>query len=269
MLVNKISGLNFKGTTKCYVTSDVHQEAKRFADFLEKISKNSRNLSNVLLLNNGDLFGGIYSRNLTKKLLIDFKKQNKDIEVVTGLGNNDFISEPGYDEPEIKLNPETQHQFLKTTIKDFNDAGIKVVCANIKDKNNKQPEGIKPYSIVCRDGDRILITGYCVERTDKALKNNYNLLKEEDTVNLLEKWVEDEKPDAIVLLNHDYEGPCKKIKQLAEDKGIKIDFIVGGHDHEHLYHNPEEKIIVPAPFARQMFTFNLSIPAKQQKNHPK
>ena len=266
MIENNINNnVNFKGTTDCYVLSDVHQEARKFAEFLDTISKNSKNVSNVLLLNNGDLFGGVYSRNLTKNLLIDFKKKNPYIEVVTTLGNNDFISEPGYDENGAAQNAQTQHSFIKSAIKDFNKAGIKVVCANIKDKSGNIPDGGQPYSTVYRDGDKILITGYCIERKDKSMQDNYNLLKEEETIDLLKKAIDKEKPDAVILLNHDYKGVCKKLKQHAETNGIKIDFTVGGHDHEHSYHDLKERVYHPQAFAREMFNFKLVIPSKEQK----
>ena len=266
----KNNSVSFKGTTNCYVLSDVHQEARKFADFLNTISQNSGNMSNVLLLNNGDLFGGVYSRNLTKQLLIDFKKKNPHVEVVTTLGNNDFISEPGYDETGVKQTPETQHKFLKKTIEDFDKAGIKVVCANIKDKNNRIPNGVQPYTTVYRDGDKILITGYCIERkNDKSLQDNYNLLKEEETIDILKKAIDEEKPDAVVLLNHDYKGTCEKLKQYAKDTGIKIDFTVGGHDHEHSYHDFDERVYHPQAFAKEMINFKLVLPSKQQKEQSK
>lgn len=261
-----VKNINFKGTTKCYLMTDIHQEARKFAEFLNHISRNSENTSNVLFLNNGDLFGGIYSRTLTKNLLIDFKKKNPHIEIVTTLGNNDFISEPGCEEPTTQNNPQTQNEFFRAAVTDFSKAGIKVVCANIRDKNGNMPDCIKPYTVVNRDMNRILITGYCINRKDKSVTENYDMLEEEETINELKKAIEKEKPDAVILLNHDYQKICEKLQKYAKEKGIKIDFTVGGHDHEHSYHNPQERIFQPAAFAREMFTFRLKIPSKQQKS---
>ncbi len=262
MLVNNIGKPSFKGTTNCYVTADIHQEARKFAGFLKNISQQSKNTSNVLFLNSGDLFGGIYSRNLTKDLLIDFAEKNPHIAIVTTLGNNDFISEPGYDEPGVINNAETQHQFFKKAIKDFNSANIDIVCANIRTKDGKIPEGIKPYTVVYRDGDKILVTGYCIGRDAKAYKDNYYALNEEQTTDELKKAIDKEKPDAVVLLNHDFKTTCEKLNQYAEEKGFKIDFSIGGHDHDHLYNNEQQRVFHPAAYAKEMFNFKLNINAK-------
>ena len=77
VLLNKnIIGTAFKGTTAIRAVTDSHQEARAESAFLSKIAKDAEKQNNILLLNAGDLFGGVYSRDLMSDLYIQFKKSH-------------------------------------------------------------------------------------------------------------------------------------------------------------------------------------------------
>ena len=156
---------NFKGTTAIRALTDSHQEARAESELLSKISEDARKQNNILLLNCGDLFCGVYSRDLMSDLYLEFKKNNQNVEVVMTIGNNDPISSKDKYAPKNPADGRNSIQYFKDTIKDFEENGISVVCANVQDKDTgKCPDWIKPYTIVERDGDRIFVTGFCIDR---------------------------------------------------------------------------------------------------------
>ena len=83
---------NFKGTTAIRAVTDSHQEARLESTFLSKVAEDAKKQNNILLLNCGDLFCGVYSRDLMSDLYLRFKKENPNVEVVMTIGNNDPIS---------------------------------------------------------------------------------------------------------------------------------------------------------------------------------
>ncbi|MBO8431638.1 hypothetical protein IAC76_09655, partial [Spirochaetes bacterium] len=54
----------FGGITKIYAIADSHQETRKTAAFLSKILHDNENNTNVLFLNCGDIFKGIYPKQL-------------------------------------------------------------------------------------------------------------------------------------------------------------------------------------------------------------
>ena len=148
----------FKGTTRVYALTDSHQETRKTSAFLSKILSNEKENKNVLFLNGGDMFKGIYPRPLERDIYIKTKKAKPDIEMVTTIGNNDF----GFNNIQLS--------FLKDTIKTFSDNRIHTVCANVFKENGEYLDNVKPYVIIERDGDKNFITGFCI--------NNINVKKE-------------------------------------------------------------------------------------------
>ena len=129
-----ISTPNFRGTTAIRAVTDSHQEARAESELLSKVAEDAKKQNNILLLNCGDLFCGVYSRDLMSDLYLQFKKSNPNVEVVMTIGNNDPISSKDKYAPK---NPEDKRngiQFFKDSIKEFEDNGINVVCANVVDK---------------------------------------------------------------------------------------------------------------------------------------
>lgn len=249
----------FKGTTAIRAVTDSHQEARAESEFLSKIAQDAKKQNNILLLNSGDLFCGVYSRDLMSDLYLKFKKSNPNVEVVMTIGNNDPISSKDKYAPKNPTDKRNSIEFFKDTIKEFEENGINVVCANIVDKESgKCPDWIKPYTVVERDGDRIFVTGFCIDRLpNKAL--NIDVLSQTDAFENLKSAIEEEKPDSIIVLNHDYSNTSRSLFKYAQQQGIKIDLIVGGHDHDNPKSEPEINMYCPKSFSKSMFEMDLQI----------
>ena len=255
----QVSSTNFSGTTAIRAVTDSHQEARAESQFLSKISKEAKKQNNILLLNCGDLFCGVYSRDLMSDLYLQFKKSNPNVEVVMTIGNNDPISSRDKYAPKDPFDKRNGIQFFKDTIKEFEDNGINVVCANVVDKDTRKcPEWVKPYTVVERDGDRIFVTGFCIDRLpNKAL--NIDVINQTEAFDMLKSAIGEEKPDSIIVLNHDYTNTSKKLFDYAKEQGIKIDLIVGGHDHDNPKSDPEINLYSPKCFSKSMFEMDLQI----------
>ena len=52
----------FGGTTAIRALTNSHQEARAESKLLSKIAQDAKNNNNILALNCGDLFGGVFSR---------------------------------------------------------------------------------------------------------------------------------------------------------------------------------------------------------------
>lgn len=61
---NKQKYQPFTGLTKIYAITDSHQETRKTRAFLSEILHETTNDKNVLFLNCGDMFKGIYPQNL-------------------------------------------------------------------------------------------------------------------------------------------------------------------------------------------------------------
>lgn len=237
----------FNGTTKICALTDSHQETRKECALLTQIAQAAKVNDNVLALNCGDLFKGIYPRELEVDSYLELKRQNPNLEIVMTLGNNDFgFNEEGF-------------QYLKDTVKKFDENGIQMVCANIFEKSSdKRPDWVKPYTIVKRDGDKIFVTGFCVDNinTDKYgiyPKNPKDVLLE------LKQNILEEKPDAIIVLNHDWFTNSVELAEFVKKQGIKIDLIIGGHEHDKFKPNKDLNIYYPEAFNGSMYRFDLVI----------
>ena len=249
----------FSGTTAIRALTDSHQEARAESELLSKISQDAKKQNNILLLNCGDLFCGVYSRDLMSDLYLQFKKSNPNVEIVMTIGNNDPISSKDKYAPKNPDDKRNGIQFFKDSIKEFEENGINVVCANVLDKETgKNPDWVKPYTVVERDGDRIFVTGFCIDRLpNKAL--NIDVLPQTDAFETLKSAIDKEKPDSIIVLNHDYSNTSRDLFEYAKSQGIKIDLIIGGHDHDNPKSQPEINLYSPQCFSKSMFEMDLQI----------
>ena len=84
------SSQSFNGLTKIYAMTDSHQESRRTSAFLSKILAEAKKDKNVLFLNCGDMFKGIYSQPLERDCYLAMKEAKPDTEMVFTIGNNDF-----------------------------------------------------------------------------------------------------------------------------------------------------------------------------------
>ena len=110
---------NFKGTTAIRAVTDSHQEARAESEFLSKVAEDAKKQNNILLLNCGDLFCGVYSRDLMSDLYLQFKKSNPNVEVVMTIGNNDPISSKDKYAPKNPDDKRSGIQFFKDSIKRY------------------------------------------------------------------------------------------------------------------------------------------------------
>lgn len=256
---------SFKGTTPIRAVTDSHQEARKECELLSKIADDAKKQNNILLLNCGDLFGGVYSRDLMKDLYLQFKKSNPNVEIVMTIGNNDPISgKDKYVKSTCPFGNTDSIDYLKQTIREFEENDINVVCANLTDKQTGEyPDWIQPYKVVERDGDRIFVTGFCIDRLPSSL--GVNTMDQVSAFKKLQKYIDAEKPDSIIVLNHDYGNTSQALYDYAKSKGIKIDLIIGGHDHDNPDSDTEKNIYCPKAFSSSMFEMDLKIKDKISK----
>ncbi len=257
--------MSFKGTTAIRAVTDSHQEARREAALLSKVASDAKDKDNILLLNCGDLFCGVYNRDLMVDNYLRFKKHASNVEVVMTIGNNDpFSIKDKYIKTDAARQSESSVDFLKNAIRKFEDNGIHVVCANLTDKKTGDyPDWIKPYQIVERDGDRIFVTGFCIDRLTPSL--GVNVIDQVSAFEKLKSAIEEEQPDSIIVLNHDYYDTSKSLMDWAKKQGIKIDLIIEGHDHNNIPSDVENNIYCPKCFSLSMLEMDLQIKNKKNK----
>ena len=237
--------INFKGITNIYSLTDTHQDTRKTRTLLSETVNTAQKNNNVLLLNCGDMFKGIYSRELEADSFIKAKELAPNLEIVTTLGNNDF----GFNNEHLK--------YLINTIKNFAQKGIKTVSANIfSAESGKRPKWIKPYTIIERDGDKNFITGFCIDNinSDEIVTH-----PPKEVIQELKKAIEREKPDNIIILNHDYLGSSIDILNYSKSQNIPVDIIIGGHDHipgGHLH--TDENIFYPPAFSEGLLNFKIN-----------
>ena len=245
MNLNNHYSSSFRGTTKIYAISDSHQETRKTSAFLSKILDESKRNKNVLFLNCGDIFKGIYPKTMERDCYLKLKEANPDIEMVMTLGNNDFgFNKDGLD-------------YLIDTVKTFSDKGIKTVCANIFDKDGNRPDWLKPYTIIERDGDRTFVTGFCIDNINTA---KYGIIpkKQDEVLDEICENIKQEKPDNVVILNHDYMPVSKEIIEKCKKNGVDVDIIIGGHDHEFVQPDRALNIYYPQSFCDSMYQMNIT-----------
>lgn len=229
-------------STNIYAITDSHQESRNLSRLLSGIYNFEQNSDKeFLILDAGDLFKGIYDKNLSVNAYIKIKKLLPKAQIIITLGNNDF----GFKKFDF--------EYLKTTIERFGNNGIHIVCANLKDtKTNSYPDWVSRYKILNINGEKILITGFCLNNSC-AKKFGYELLQPEETYQTLLEEVTDNY-DRIIVLNHHWYPYSKNLTQIAGN----IDLIIGGHEHSPIEPDFENNIFYPYSFARSMYKMELN-----------
>ncbi len=243
-------GMSFCGKTYFYAFTDIHQNAELHCKYINKLIEKAKTNNNIVLLDNGDIFKGLYPKNSLINTYSTAKKLAPNLEIIYNVGNND----PGFKEYDSKI--------FREYLKILNQSGVKVISANIKDgKTGKIPEGVNPYVIVNRDGDNILYTGFVVDkiRSDFATIDSFNSL---DALEKLAPEIKSKMKEynckGFVILLHDKEENAFKIRQKALELGLNPEFIIGGHVH-HTFSDESKNIYYPEPFGLSMMNFNLDI----------
>lgn len=227
--------------TNIYAITDSHQESRNLGLLLSGIYKFEKdNSSPFLILDAGDLFKGIYDKNLSVNAYIKLKQLLPNAQIFITVGNNDF----GFSKPDF--------EFLKQTILKFEQAGINVVCSNILDIETEQnATWVNQYKIIEINGQRILITGFCLNNSC-AKKFGYCMLSPQDGLTKLLAKIK-EPYDKLIILNHHWLTESEKLYTFAQSQDIKIDLIIGGHEHSPMPPDFQNNIYYPLSFARGMY----------------
>jgi len=248
MLINNgltNTNINFDGKTRIFALTDSHLQTRGKCALLTKIINYAGKHDNVLALDGGDMFKGIYPPQAEVDSYITAKKLRPNLEIVINIGNND----PGTNAPAF--------EFFKKSVKTLSDNGIHVISANTKNKATGKPiEGVKPYAIVNRDGDKVMVAGFCI---NNLTHTTYGLKSEEPKKILegLKQAIEEEKPDGLIILNHDWFTQSQELMKFSKDKGIKVDLMIGGHEHDKFEPDTKSRIYYPEAFNKSMYQFDL------------
>lgn len=234
-----------------FALTDCHQEARKlcclFSGIMARAADKGRN---TLICDCGDLFKGIYDKNLCVDAYLKLRNKLPEAKIVVAVGNNDFgFNNEGFD-------------FLVNTAKKFNQANIHFLCANIIDsETGKYPKWVDPYILLEINGKRILITAFCFNMMKmqryglKMIGISEAFTKMLDTV----KYID---PDAFIVLNHALLPSSLELSDISIKAGINIDLLIGGHEHSVMEPIADKHIYYPQAFSRNMLRFNLDISSK-------
>lgn len=231
--------------TNIYAITDSHQESSHLSRLLSEIYRcEKNNTKHFLLFDSGDLFKGIYDRDLSVNAYLKLKELLPQAEIFITLGNNDF----GFKKEDF--------QYLKSTVEKFNKAGITFVCGNLTgQETGKSVDWVPKYKIIEINNRRILITGFCVNNSC-VKKFGLELIQPELAFTNLINSI-NESYDKIIILNHHWYTYSKALKDYAKNKGINIDLIIGGHEHSQIKPDYENNIFYPLAFARTLYKMTL------------
>ncbi len=220
--------------TNIYAITDSHQESRNLSRLLSGIYTTEKDSNEpFLVLDAGDLFKGIYDKELSINAYLKLKSLLPQAQIFITIGNNDF----GFKKADF--------EYLKSTIERFEHAGISVICANLT------PTLTPRYKIIEINNTKYLITGFCLNNSC-AKKFNCELLPPEETFRTLINSIT-EPYDKIIVLNHHWYTYSLSLKNFAKENNINIDLIIGGHEHSPIPPDFENNIFYPLSFARTMF----------------
>lgn len=229
-----------------FALTDCHQEARKLCQLFSGIIRRApKNGKNTLICDCGDLFKGIYDRNLCVDSYLQLRQQLPEAKIVLALGNNDF-----------GFNAES-FDFLKQTAKRFNQANIHLLCANLRDiDTDTYPQWVDPYILLDINQKKFLVTAFCVNYI-RLQKYGLYLEKISDAFLRLKETIKYIQPDACIILNHALMPSSLELRHLADENEIPLDLILGGHEHESLAPDTYNHIYYPAAFSRTALHFDM------------
>ena len=234
-----------------FALTDCHQEARKlcylFSGIIARAAPKGRN---TLICDCGDLFKGIYDKNLCVDAYLKLRKCLPEAKIVVAVGNNDFgFNNQGF-------------EFLVHTAKKFNQANIHFLCANIIDlETGKYPKWADPYILLEINGKRILLTAFCFN----MMKMQHYGLKMTGISEAFTKMLDTVKyiaPDAFIVLNHALLPSSLELAELAAKSGVNLDLLIGGHEHSVMEPIIDKRIYYPQAFSRTMLRFNMDMSSK-------
>ena len=231
-----------------FALTDCHQEARKLCCLFGGIIKRApRGGKSTIICDCGDLFKGIYDRNLCVDAYLKLRKQLPEAKIVIAVGNNDF----GFNNE--------QFDFLLQTAKRFNQANIHLLCANITDINTgKYPKWVDPYILLEIGNKKIMVTSFCFNLM-KMQRYGLKMLNIADTFINLQETIKHIAPDAFIVLNHALLPSSLELYDIAEQYGTHIDLLIGGHEHSILEPIADKRIYYPQAFSRTMLKFTLDL----------
>ena len=201
--------------TNIYAITDSHQESRNLSRLLSGIYSLEKSSKNpFLILDAGDLFKGIYDKDLSVNAYLKIKELIPQSQIFITIGNNDF----GFKKADF--------EYLKSTIEKFAKAGINVVCANIIDNSTqKSVDWVDRYKIITINNQRILITGFCL---NNSCANKFKCTLVEIKQSLKELINKIKEPyDKLIILNHHWYSDSKNLYDYAKENNIKVCFNAG------------------------------------------
>ena len=226
-----------------YALTDSHQESRNLSHLLSGIYNYEKdNNAPFIILDGGDLFKGIYDKDLSVNAYLKIKELLPQAQIFLTLGNNDF----GFKKADF--------EYLKNTVMKFKNVGIEFVCANIYDsKTDKCADFVPQYKILEIDNKKILITGFCVNNSC-AKKFGYTLKPMEEAYQELINSIK-EPYDKVIVLSHHWYTYSRDLKEFSKTTKSEIDLIIGGHEHSPIAPDFERKIFYPLSFAKSLYRF--------------
>ena len=229
-----------------FAMTDCHQEARKLCCLFSGILKRAPQMGkNTLICDSGDLFKGIYDRQLCVDSYVKLREALPLAKIVIAVGNNDF----GFSYENV--------EFLQKAADAYNNANIHLLCANLQDINTgKCPKWVEPYILLEINQKKVLVTAFCINQI-KLQRYGLKLTDIKQTFSEFSDTVKQIAPDGLIILNHDLLSGSLRLCQIAEEAGIRIDLLVGGHEHAPLIPLENKRIYYPRAFSRNMFYFQM------------
>lgn len=230
-----------------FALTDCHQEARKLCNLLSGIIRRApANGKNTLICDGGDMFKGIYDRELCVSGYLTLRQQLPEAKIVWALGNNDF----GFNNEHL--------EFLKNTSTRLNQANIHVLCANLKDtETGRCPKWVDPYILLDIAGKKIMITAFCINYI-RLQKYNLRLDDISQTFSGMLNIIKHISPDGLIILNHALRNSSSELWNISQRHNILPDLIIGGHEHSEVAPNPQQHTYYPQAFSRNMLQFKMS-----------
>ena len=240
--IRKEKDMKMNDQIDIFALTDCHQEARKLCCLFSGITARApQSGRNTLICDGGDLFKGIYDRELCVLSYLSLRQQLPEAKIVYAIGNNDF----GFNHENIS--------FLQETAARFNRANIHVLCANlINTETELNPSWVDPYILLNINNKKIMVTAFCINYI-KLQKYNLRLKDIVETFVEMCPTIKHIAPDALIIINHALSNSSSALWEAAEQNGVNISLIIGGHEHDDVEPNPEERTFYPQAFSRSMW----------------
>ncbi len=230
-----------------FALTDSHQEARKLCCLFSGIVDMAPDKGkNTLICDSGDLFKGIYNRDLCVESYMMLRRQLPEAKIVLAVGNNDF----GFNAEDLK--------FLQRTSRTFNQANIHLLCANLLDiKTQKCPDWVDPYILLEINHKKIMVMSFCFTQVNLR-KHGLYLANIAETFLHYKETIKHIEPDALIILNHALMPDSLVLADTAAVAGVRIDLMIGGHEHAIVPPDVNRHIYYPQAYSRTMLMFKLS-----------